>query len=64
MNQVAQRGCGGCWSYSVATQELLSPATQLDYVLGNQLRLTLLEQLAWTKGSQEVPSNPNDSEIL
>ena len=32
--------------------------TQLDYVLCNQLKLTLLEQLAWTKASQEVPSNP------
>ena len=38
--------------------------TQRDYGRINQLKLTLLEQLARSKASQEVPSNPNDSEIL
>ena len=56
VDQVAQRGCG--------VSILGDTQNQLDYVLSNQLKLTLLEQLACTKGSQEVPSDPNDSEIL
>lgn len=38
--------------------------TQLDYMLSKQHKVTLLEQLAGTKGSLEVPSTPSDSQTL
>lgn len=38
--------------------------TQPDYMRSKQLKVTMLEQLACTKGPLEAPSTPSDSESL